>query len=286
MSSNERKSYESHKSGTLKLQPFYENAMDDMGHEFLKKLTGEVPMDYKGIGSFNSVHTRRSLLMLDNDTTTFYNSGVEQGNGDWIGIDLRAERDVTEVYVLQGRNSVDDGDYFEDAVLEYSRDGNTWNTLVGNLHRQYEIEWRGEDVKARFVRLKRLDSKRTNFASIRSFTVNPIRREDVDFEVMEGDEQSIIQAFDWNLQTFFTVNGVFSFQVNPDINRYILLADSLQTPLTCRQYAKNGNLIAEKLLNSSFIVIEPKAEAARIQIEGKADIFEIIPKYNNEPIEK
>lgn len=202
MSSNERKSYESHKSGTLKLQPFYENAMDDMGHEFLKKLTGEVPMDYKGIGSFNSVHTRRSLLMLDNDTTTFYNSGVEQGNGDWIGIDLRAERDVTEVYVLQGRNSVDDGDYFEDAVLEYSRDGNTWNTLVGNLHRQYEIEWRGEDVKARFVRLKRLDSKRTNFASIRSFTVNPIRREDVDFEVMEGDEQSIIQAFDWNLQTF------------------------------------------------------------------------------------
>ena len=286
MSRNERKSYEAHKAGTLKLQPFYENAMDDMGHEFLKKLTGEVPMDYKGIGSFNSVHTRRSLLMLDNDTTTFYNSGVEQGNGDWIGIDLRAERDVTEVYVLQGRNSVDDGDYFEDAVLEYSRDGNTWNTLVGNLHRQYEIEWRGEDVKARFVRLKRLDSKRTNFASIRSFTVNPIRREDVDFEVMEGDEQSIIQAFDWNLQTFFTVNGVFSFQVNPDINRYILLADSLQTPLTCRQYAKNGNLIAEKLLNSSFIVIEPKAEAARIQIEGKADIFEIIPKYNNEPIEK
>lgn len=286
MSSNERKSYESHKSGTLKLQPFYENAMDDMGHEFLKKLTGEVPMDYKGIGSFNSVHTRRSLLMLDNDTTTFYNSGVEQGNGDWIGIDLRAERDVTEVYVLQGRNSVDDGDYFEDAVLEYSRDGNTWNTLVGNLHRQYEIEWRGEDVKARFVRLKRLDSKRTNFASIRSFTVNPIRREDIDFEVMEGDEQSILQAFDRNLQTFFTVNGVFSFQVNPDINRYILLADSLQTPLTCRQYAKNGNLIAEKLLNSSFIVIELKAEAARIQIEGKADIFEIIPKYNNEPIEK
>ena len=32
MSKEDRKAYEAHKSGTLKLQPFYENAMDDMAH--------------------------------------------------------------------------------------------------------------------------------------------------------------------------------------------------------------------------------------------------------------
>lgn len=36
MSTDDRKNYEAHKSGTLKLQPFYENAMDDMAHGFLK----------------------------------------------------------------------------------------------------------------------------------------------------------------------------------------------------------------------------------------------------------
>ena len=53
MTPEDRRSYEAHKSGTLKLQPFYENAMDDMAHEYLKKLSGKVPTDYRGIGSFS-----------------------------------------------------------------------------------------------------------------------------------------------------------------------------------------------------------------------------------------
>ena len=140
MDAEERNSYESHKSGTLKLQPFYENAMEDMGHEFLQKVTGEVPMDYKGIGSFNSVNTRQSLLMLDNDTTTFYSSGVEQGNGDWIGVDLRTKRQIKDIFILQGRNRADN-DYFEDAILEYSEDKNTWYVLTDTLRKQREIRW-------------------------------------------------------------------------------------------------------------------------------------------------
>lgn len=55
MTPEDRRSYEAHKSGTLKLQPFYENAMDDMAHEYLKKLSGKVPTDYRGIGS-SAVH--------------------------------------------------------------------------------------------------------------------------------------------------------------------------------------------------------------------------------------
>lgn len=140
MSKEDRKNYEAHKSGTLKLQPFYENAMDDMSHEFLKKLLGTTPKDYKGIGSFGNSGTILTKLMLDNDTTTFYTSGIGQKDGDWIGVDLRDVRDVTEVSILQGRNSVDDVDYFDHAILECSADGKTWTPLIGELTKQYVIK--------------------------------------------------------------------------------------------------------------------------------------------------
>lgn len=51
MSEEDRKAFNAHKSGTMKLQPFYENTMNDLAYEFLKKLTGEMPSVYKGIGS-------------------------------------------------------------------------------------------------------------------------------------------------------------------------------------------------------------------------------------------
>ena len=58
MSKEDRKNYEAHKSGTLKLQPFYENAMDDMAHGFLKKLLGTTPKDYKGCLLYTSPSPR------------------------------------------------------------------------------------------------------------------------------------------------------------------------------------------------------------------------------------
>lgn len=41
MTPEDRKNYEAHKSGTLKLQPFYEYAMDDMAHGYLKNCRGK-----------------------------------------------------------------------------------------------------------------------------------------------------------------------------------------------------------------------------------------------------
>lgn len=155
MTEQERKDYEAHKSGTMKLQPFYENAMDDMSAGFFTRLTGDVPASYKGIGTFANVRTTLSKLMFDNDSTTFYTSGVAQKEGDWTGADLGRVRDVEEVRILQGRNSVDDVDYFDHAVVEYSEDGKTWTPLTGELEKQYVINWSGEPVRARYVRLKR-----------------------------------------------------------------------------------------------------------------------------------
>lgn len=277
MSKEDRKNYEAHKSGTLKLQPFYENAMDDMSHEFLKKLLGSTPKDYKGIGSFGNSGTILTKLMLDNDTTTFYTSGIGQKDGDWIGVDLRDVRDVTEVSNLQGRNSVDDVDYFDHAILECSADGKTWTPLIGELTKQYVINWKGDAIKARYVRLKRLDSERKNYASVRSFDVNPLHAENLGFKLEAENPQQAVYAFDQNLATSYQVAQSISFEVPQGVKTYTLLMNELSSPLKIKQFDKKGNLLSETTVSSPYFKLElTNDKVTKVSLEGKAEIFEVI----------
>lgn len=277
MSKEDRKNYEAHKSGTLKLQPFYENAMDDMSHEFLKKLLGSTPKDYKGIGSFGNSGTILTKLMLDNDTMTFYTSGIGQKDGDWIGVDLRDVRDVTEVSILQGRNSVDDVDYFDHAILECSADGKTWTPLIGELTKQYVINWKGDAIKARYVRLKRLDSERKNYASVRSFDVNPLYAENLGFKLEAENPQQAVYAFDQNLATSYQVAQSISFEVPQGVKAYTLLMNELSSPLKIKQFDKKGNLLSETTVSSPYFKLElTNDKVTKVSLEGKAEIFEVI----------
>lgn len=277
MSKEDRKNYEAHKTGTLKLQPFYENAMDDMSHEFLKKLLGSTPKDYKGIGSFGNSGTILTKLMLDNDTTTFYTSGIGQKDGDWIGVDLRDVRDVTEVSILQGRNSVDDVDYFDHAILECSADGKTWTPLIGELTKQYVINWKGDAIKARYVRLKRLDSERKNYASVRSFDVNPLHAENLGFKLEAENPQQAVYVFDQNLVTSYQVAQSISFEVPQGVKAYTLLMNELSSPLKIKQFDKKGNLLSETTVSSPYFKLElTNDKVTKVSLEGKAEIFEVI----------
>lgn len=278
MTPEDRKNYEAHKSGTLKLQPFYENAMDDMAHGYLKKLSGKVPSDYKGIGSFNSAHTVQTKLMLDNDSTTFYTSGIAQKPDDWIGVDLRDVRDVTEISILQGRNSKDDVDYFDHAVVECSTDGKTWKALTGELNKQYVIHWEGAPEKARYVRLKRLDSKRTNYASVRSFDVNPLRPDNLGFTLEADTLGKAVYAFDNNLATSYQSVKAMTFGVNKDVKAYILLLNELAAPIKCVQLNKKGKVLSETVIDSPYARIEiANKNVCQVRLEGKAEVFEIVP---------
>lgn len=277
MSKEDRKAYEAHKFGTLKLQPFYENAMDDMAHGFLKKLLGTTPKDYKGIGSFGNSGTILTKLMLDNDTTTYYTSGIGQKEGDWIGVDLRDIRDVTEISILQGRNSVDDVDYFDHAILECSADGKTWIPLIKELNKQYVINWKGDAVKARYVRLKRLESERKNYASVRSFEVNPLHVENLGFKLESENPQQVVYAFDQNLSTFYKVSNALTFEVPQGTKTYTLLMDKLSAPLKVKQFDKKGELVSETSISSPFFKLElTNDKVTKVTLEGKAEIFEVI----------
>lgn len=55
MSDDERKAYDAHRSGTMKLQPFYEDAMYGMMAEFYKKVSGVYPKQYSASDSIDTI---------------------------------------------------------------------------------------------------------------------------------------------------------------------------------------------------------------------------------------
>ncbi len=275
MSRKDRELYNAHKSGTMKLQPFYENMMDDMSFGFFKKISGETAKDYRGITSFSKKPSVLTKLMLDNDNNTFYTTGEGQKPDSWIGLDLREVRDVKEVSILQGRNSTDDSDYFDNAVLEASADGNSWTPLL-NVRNQYVINWKGKSVQARYVRLRRLDSKRKNWASIRSFEVNPVRVNELDFDVKTNKPSEASAAFDSNLNTFFSNNSPLSIGIPTNTRSYTILCGNVVKPVIIKQHDKDGKLLSEKSYSNGYVKMNLVPKAAKMEIVGDVDIYEII----------
>lgn len=279
MSEEDRKAFNAHKSGTMKMQAFYENTMDDLLKKFYFKLTGELPLSYKAIGSFQNLATIQGKLMLDNDSTTFYTSGTGQSDGSWIGVDLGTAREITEISVLQGRNSVDDTDYFDNALIECSEDGKSWTALTDSLHKQYAINWMGTPVKARYVRLKRLPSAKSNWAAVRSFKINPIKAENLSFRIEADDVEKALLAFDKNPSTSYINSGTLSFTLPEKVSGCTLLLklNSSKSPVRLRQFASDRQLLSETTIDSPFVKVDLAKGASKVAIEGSVEIFEIIP---------
>lgn len=278
MTEEERKAFNAHKSGTMKMQSFYENTMDDLLTKFYTKLTGKLPLSYKAIGSFNNLSTIQGKLMFDNDSTTFYTSGTSQNNQSWIGADLGCTKEITEISILQGRNSVDDVDYFDNTVVEYSEDGQSWTTLTDSLQKQYVINWSGTPVKARYVRLKKLPSTKSNWAAIRSFEVNPLKAEKLNFRIEADDLGKALFAFDNNPSTSYVNSGVLSFTLPEKASGCTLLLkpNSSKEPLKLLQYACDNKLLAETTISTPFAKVDFEKETEKVTIDGSVEIFEII----------
>lgn len=275
MTADRLASYNTHKCGTFKLQPFYENAMDDLGIMFYEKLSGEKSSVVRGIGSFNNSFSTQTKLMFDNDSTTYYTSGTAQSKGSWIGVDLCSAVPVEEIFILQGRNSTDDVDYFDHAALQYSADGKTWHTLIDDMQKQYVIKWEGEPVQARFVRLLRLDSPKQNWASVRTFEVNPAKPGNLGFQIQAADPQAAVDAFDKDVQSFYRCEGTLSFGL-AEGSRSLTLLTGDGSGFTVKQLDKDGNEILSSTRSGAFTSVELAPETAGVAIDGTADIYEII----------
>lgn len=278
MTQADRDAYQAHKSGTMKLQPFYDNAMDDMLRAYFTKLTGTVPMMPKGVGSYANLSTTLNKLMLDNDLNTFYTSAYSQSAGDWIGVDLGEVRPVDEICIHQGRNDVDDVDYFDHAALECSVDGNNWTMLADSLKQTYVVNWEGEPVNARYVRLRRLDSPKQNWASVRTFNVNPPSAKRIGLNVTAVDPIGSLLAFDSNPATFYRIyNGDVAFDRKDNAQSMTLLCGT-DTKLTVKQFDAKGKEIASSKVTTPYASVALLPNAKRIVVMGTGTLYELIQK--------
>ncbi len=278
MSREDRKAFDAHKSGTMKLQPFYENAMFDMAHGFFRKLTGEAPMHYKVIGSFINVPTSASLAIIDNDPETYFTSKAAQTAGDWIGVDMGCVTKINGISILQGRNSDGNGNFFDHAILECSKDGRIWTPFMEELNDQYEIRWQGDPVEARYIRLKRLESDRKTRFSIRSFEINPVSLDNLGFSLQAQNPQQALTAFDKRLDTSYSNSGALTFGVPEGTGCYTLLMRRPAAPVQIRQLQSDGTVAAESTTAEPFVSIPLAEGVSSIQIDGEAEIFEIIAR--------
>ena len=277
----DKEAYEAHKSGSLKLNPFCERAMDGMAAEFYRRVAGRSPYSYTAIGSFANSGTVSGKLMFDDDSTTFYTSACAQQTDDWIGVDLGLVRGLREIEILQGRNSVDDVDYFDRTVLEASKDGQIWFPVTADtLERQYIIRWQGRGVDARYVRLRKIESDKTNWAAVRTFSVNPVRPDSLGFDMQALDRDRAVYAFDNNPYTYYTLDGDLSFgiiredSIGADVEKVLLLRP--RSEVTVTQYAADGSVAGRLSTEEPYCRLTLNPDAVRVRIEGDTDIFEIL----------
>lgn len=280
LSYSEQKAYEAHKSGTMKLQPFYEVTMDDMRDGFYRSLTGDVPSVLKGIGTFASLSTTQSKLMFDNDSTTYYHSGASQNaEGCWVGVDLGKVKDVWEINILQGRNSTDDVDYLDHATLEYSTDGKNWNTLIADMEKRYIVHWTGDAVKAQYIRLRKLHSSKRSWVAVRSFKVNPPCAGKLGFAMTSDDGSKALAAFDNHPGTSYVNTGTLTFGIPEGTRSYTVLSKLNDgESLTINQLSDKGKVLSTITANTSLLQFECVKNATQVEVSGHGEIFEIIKK--------
>lgn len=278
MTPDEAKAYEAHKSGTLKLQPFYTNAMSGMLTDFYKRITGVNPLISKGIGSYRNASTQAANDMLDGNPSTFYHSGAGQGKNHWIGVDIGDVTPICEIRILQGRNSVDDADIYDNAVVETSVDGKNWSALTQPLVKQYEINWSGAPIEARYVRLKRLDSALTTWLAIREFSINSSSQNSDAPSVTGSGAAEAAKAFDRNTLTTANISGEISFIRPENAESLTMLLGPGDNALTVTLLDGNGKALSSKNVNGSYADIKLTPDTKSIRLSGNAVIHEIMTK--------
>ena len=253
--------YDAHRVGTMKLKPFYERLMDSMAAAYYEGLTGEKASTLAAVGSYNSLGAPQAKYMFDNDPETYYHSGEGQRTDHFVGVDMGIVREVREVRIIQGRNSVDDVDYFDHTIVEYSVDGETWVALTEPLQGVYDIEWKGEPFEARYVGIRKLESAKRNWLAIRSFDINPVTKAEY--------------GVDNNPFTALVTEGKASFAVPKGATTATLLMGTPDAGARVKTLDMEGNTISDVEVSKAIIHLDCTG-AATIELSGVALVYECL----------
>lgn len=257
--------YDAHRVGTMKLKPFYERVMDGLVSRYYEYLTGEKSSTLKACGTYNSLLAPQNKYMFDNDIETYYHSGEGQRTDHFVGADMGVVREVREIRIIQGRNSVDDVDYFDHCILEYSKDGKEWIALTEPMQGVYDIEWKGEPFEARYVGIRKLESQKRNWLAIREFAINPVTKQEY------GIDGNPFTALD------VEKGGKALFEVKDGATRATLLLGSLDdaSKMSCRLLADDGSVVGVVKITSPVLEVDCSG-VRRVEVTGVSKVFEAI----------
>ena len=269
MTEEEIAAFDAHRIGTMKLHPFYERMMDDMASAYYESLTGQKASTLAPVGVYNSLAAPQAKYMFDNDLETYYHSGQAQRTDDFVGADMGIVREVREVRIIQGRNSVDDVDYFDHCVVEYSSDGENWIALTEPLQGVYDIEWKGEPFEARYVGIRKLESEKRNWLAIREFAINPVTLSEY--------------GWDCNPFTSLKVEGSIDVEIpsacNTGLTSLELMLGELDGRVEYRIYNDFADYSSGEITSSRTSIALPATSICsgkwRIELKGDFDLYEL-----------
>ncbi len=265
MSEEDVKMFDAHRVGTQKLHPFYERLMDDMAAAYYEQLTGEKSSTLKACGTYKSLGAPQAKYMFDNDLTTYYHSGNGQRTDHFVGVDMGVVRPVREIRIIQGRNSVDDVDYFDHCVVEYSVDGEEWVALTEPLQGVYEIEWKGEPFQARYVGIRKLESAKRNWLAIRSFEINPVAESEY--------------GWDANPFTFYSSDEPMKMAVAKGKTSAMLLLGEVAEGAYVEMLSKKGKVLGRVELSAPHAEFDVVKKTAYLNIYNpKGGLYEVVLK--------
>ena len=202
--------------------------------------------------------------MFDNDLETYYHSGQGQRTDDCVVADMGIVREVRELRIIQGRNSVDDVDYFDHVVVEFSKDGQEWIALTEPMLGVYDILWKGEPFEARYVGIRKLESEKRNWLAIREFTINPV--EECDY------------GWDANPFTAYSTTEGLDITIKEGTTDIRLLLGKLTNEISYEAKDAKGNVLSTGTITRPEQCIGIEKGCTTLRLNGTVTLYEAIGK--------
>lgn len=174
------------RAGSKRLVPFVNKVLSAVKMQLNTYLnpdsTDFVPSFIGTVFGEEVVDSKETAKVFDGDPATMASwagNDKKQQVDDYFGIDMGRILKVSSIEILQGAD--DEGEdatannYFHHARLEYSEDGDNWQTIQDYEFKR-QIREEGLDIQARYVRLRATEvgrpGKPDHWLSVREFTIN------------------------------------------------------------------------------------------------------------------
>lgn len=166
-------------AGSKRLVPFVNKAMTAVKNQLIPYLnpgsTEFTPSFYGKMGGTVQGDSTDTAKIFDGNTASYAAFRTIQQLGDYFGVDMGRVLPVHSIDILQA-NADTHHDYFHNACLEYSEDGENWTQIGSDYVDTVHVAVENLDIQARYIRLRLTKvgtaDKNDYWTNVREFTVN------------------------------------------------------------------------------------------------------------------